>query len=277
MTLEEAYRKSRQSLSPLYGDDEGRAMARRLLEDAFSISPSRLLINGADPFGETDRLEACLDRLLAHEPLQYITGFEWFRGLRIGVGPGVLIPRPETAELLDWVTLMRDDHKKQVLADICTGSGCIALALKKEFPGADIIATDISKTALKMAKENEEKNFSDKSIRFIEHDILLDKWISGMPDIVVCNPPYIAFSEASSMQANVLDYEPHLALFVNDEDTLVFYKKVIAAFLPGTACIFFELNPETAGMLSEYCRNLGLRMEQKADMQGKTRFAKIYA
>jgi release factor glutamine methyltransferase len=251
-------------------------MSKRLLEDVFSVPPNTLMSNPVLPFEAEEKLEACLKRLLNHEPLQYVCGFEWFQGLRIAVGPEVLIPRPETAELVDWVVQDEDTSGKHVMADICTGSGCIALALRKRFPDATIIATDVSKQALALAMENESENFQDTRIKFAEHDILRQAWEFEWPEIVVCNPPYIGLTEAASMERNVLDFEPKLALFVEDEDTLLFYKKVILAFMPMEHTrIYFELNPLTADELVRYCEGLALKMELKKDMQGKNRFARV--
>ncbi len=278
MTIREAYLKSRELLSALYEEDETRSICKRLFEDVFLIPENALITRADQAFTETAKLETCLQRLLKHEPVQHITGFEYFHGLRIEVSPDVLIPRPETEELVDWVLSSCNPDNVHVIADICTGSGCIALALKRNFPTAEVMATDISDKALQLAQKNEQSNFHERTIQFARHDILNVQWSFSIPDIIVCNPPYIAFQEAGLMAENVLEFEPHQALFVQDDDPLVFYKKIIQAFLPQyPSSIYFELNPLTALELKDFCDKLDLKTEFRKDLQGKIRFARICA
>jgi release factor glutamine methyltransferase len=275
LTVREAYIKTRGSLSSVYDEEESDAICRRLFEDLFLISPNALLSHADHPFQEAEKLDACLHRLLAHEPVQHVTGFEMFCGLRIGVSPDVLIPRPETEELMDWIFDDLQGKKPQLMADICTGSGCIALALKNKFPSASIIATDISIKAIEMAKRNELLNFEKNSVRFEKHDIILQDWEFDIPGIIVCNPPYIALPEAELMEENVLAFEPNIALFVED-DPLLFYKRIMELFrVHGRTVIYFELNPLTAAELSDFCEGLGLESLFRKDMHGKMRFARI--
>jgi release factor glutamine methyltransferase len=275
LTIREAYLKSREILLPFYGHDESVSVSKRLFDDVFSITYNTLAARPDMVFHDEEKLNGYLHRLLTSEPLQHITGFEYFHGLRLRVGPDVLIPRPETAELADWVLSEKKDVSR--VADICTGSGCIALALRQGMPEARITATDISVAALEIARQNEQDNFSTASINFMRHNILTTPWQFEMPEVVVSNPPYIALSEASHMHRNVLDFEPHEALFVEGEDTLLFYRKIIDTFLPlYPVSIFFELNPLSAVELELYCREKKLGSEFRKDMQGKIRFAHIY-
>jgi release factor glutamine methyltransferase len=275
LTLQEAYHRSINALLSIYDDEEARSIGRRLFEDVFNIPANKLITDPGQTFKESEKLEVCLQRLSHHEPIQHITGFEMFRGMRIGVNPDVLIPRPETSELVDWL-ISSSAQGEHTIADICTGSGCIAMAMRQAFPDASIIATDISEKALETAKNNEISHFKTACIQFEKHDILSDPWRFARPDIVVCNPPYIMRSEAPIMEANVLEFEPEQALFVDGDDALLFYKKVIDLFMPlGNVKVYFELNPLTAFDLEMFCRQLGLLIMFKEDLYGKQRFACI--
>jgi release factor glutamine methyltransferase len=275
LTIREAYLKSRETLSSIYEDQEGSAICKRMFEDVFMIPANTLLSKGDLPFTKPEKLEICLQRLLAHEPIQHIAGFEMFCGLKIGVSPDVLIPRPETEELVEWMLADLQGREPQLIADICTGSGCIAIALKDKLPTSNFMATDISSKTLEMAKENELSNFEKRSIQFEQHDIIHDDWIFAIPDVIACNPPYIALPETELMEENVLAFEPNIALFV-ENDPLLFYKRIIELFRPhAKTVIYFELNPLTAADLRDFCKGLDIESEFRKDMQGKTRFARI--
>lgn len=219
--------------------------------------------------------EADLNRLLAGEPVQHLVGFQYFMGMKIGVNSDVLIPRPETEELMYWVIENEKLNTHKVIADICTGSGCIALALHQHFPKSRIIATDLSEPALATARNNELSIFKTSDIDFIQHDLLQQEWPEVLPTLIVSNPPYIMESEAEAMDSGVLDFEPNMALFAKGNDPLVFYKKTIQRFLNPSSVIYFELNPLTATELQQHIQDLGYTCELKADMFGKLRFAKV--
>lgn len=248
------YRDTVSQLSALYPTGEATALARMLFEERFGLSQTDLLL-GKDSNLSADDLKEVQDivaRLLKNEPMQYILGYTDFCGLRIGVAPGVLIPRPETQELVEWIVEAKDEMpapqrleaEKTHVLDIGTGSGCIALALASK--GYDVEAWDVSKEALRIAQANAES--LGLSVHFEQKDILQissTRPHSSSPSIIVSNPPYICQHEAADMERNVLDHEPPIALFVPDNDPLLFYR-AIARFAqhnlkPG-GFIYFEIN-----------------------------------
>ena len=275
MTNREAYDFCRQQLRGIYPDSEADAVATRLFDEAYQLDKTKMIISAHQAFEHGKDMDTHIKRLLQSEPLQHVLGYEWFGGLKIRVNSSVLIPRPETEELLEWV-IEKIDCKGKVIVDVCTGSGCMAMYMRSRCLDAKIIATDVSTAALTTAIESEQQNFKDCQIGWLEHDILKSEWLLDWPEVVVCNPPYISREEADLMTENVLAFEPHLALFVEDPDTLLFYKRVIEVFAKGPfPLVFFELNPLTAEALSDYCANHGFKMETGKDMQGKIRFALI--
>lgn len=274
MTIQEAYIQTKDQLSKVYELEEAIAIATRLFELLYNIDKKRILLHPDAKFDELESLQNSTKRLLQMEPVQHVIGYEFFGDVKVFVNPHVLIPRPETEELLYWA-LELDGHRTR-FADICTGSGCCALYLRKRLKHASVTATDISVEALTSARKSELFNFREAKIDFRQHDILKEEWTAEWPEVVVCNPPYIIVSEAEKMENNVLKFEPHIALFVYDNDPLLFYKKVIETFegkeLP---VMYFELNPLTADDLKSYCESKHLNIILKEDMQGKIRFARI--
>ena len=221
-------------------------------------------------------LEKILRRLENGEPVQYILGVADFAGRQFHVAPGVLIPRPETAELCGWV--VSEAKRASQLLDIGTGSGCIAVTLAAELPHAKVSAWDISDDALRIAQENATRQ--GVNVTFEKHDILDANPTFGQTtyDIIVSNPPYIKPSERDGMAKNVLDYEPDIALFAPDENPVIFYQR-IADFawqnLTNGGKLFFELNPLTAETVGDYLHQLGFaKMEFRRDIYGKQRFLK---
>lgn len=197
--------------------DEKEAIAYILLEDAYGITKTDILLNKELDLDQ-ELLEAQLTRLNTQEPIQQIVGFTYFRNRKFKVSKDVLIPRPETEEIIDLVKSF--NLPKPSIIDIGTGSGCIAITLALEIPEATVNALDLSKNALKKAKQNA-RDLKTK-VNFIEADFL--SYDEGNFDIIVSNPPYIKDSERKEMSKNVLDFEPALALFVKDENPLIFYK-----------------------------------------------------
>ncbi len=223
-----------------------------------------------------DSMQECIDRLLEDEPFQYIFGRAYFYDFELTVSPNVLIPRPETEELVHLISTDFKGLSPKIL-DIGTGSGCIPIALAKLLPEAEISALDVSPKALQIAIMNAVEHEVD--IQFIEADILNDVLIKSY-DVIVSNPPYIPHKEKSLMQENVLQYEPHLALFVEDEDPLIFYRKIAELAqisLIDSGKIYFECNEfnakEVALMLED---KLFKEVEIIKDMQGKDRMIKAH-
>ncbi len=275
MTNQSAFNFFKEQLILFYPETEAKAMAEIVFEDVFGLSKSAFSNILDKEFNENEKLNKLLKRLKTYEPLQHIIGFTFFKGLKININPDVLIPRPETEELLDWIL---EDTKEtpKIIADICTGSGCIVLALKKHYKLANCIATDVSEKALETAKKNEKQLFNTSEIKFAKHNCLQEEWHFEWPDIVISNPPYIAASESAKMNKNVLAFEPHLALFAPENDVLIFYKSIIQLFFKQKMpVIYFHFNPLTAKDLSLYCEELGLSILLKEDMYGKLRFAKL--
>ncbi len=256
-------------------EEEANAIVKYLFLEQYNLSKTVLLTHETLPFEQLTDLDATLTRLKNNEPLQYILGTAYFNGLKIMVNPAVLIPRPETEELIALAKPYISDTPC-IIADICTGSGCIALAMRQWFPKHKIIATDLSEAAIATAKSSELNLFDTAAIQFNVHDILTQTWAYEKPQIVLCNPPYISRSEGINMSPNVMLHEPHLALFVDHPDALLFYKSLIQTFLPGAfPSLFFEMNPNYIEALKHYCNLHQLNCEIHLDMQGKERFAII--
>jgi release factor glutamine methyltransferase len=262
-------------LQKIYEAREAEAMARIVFEDVFLISPMKLFSGEEKMFSETEirKLEEITTRLLNHEPVQYVTGKSIFLGNEFRVNKSVLIPRPETEELVQWV-IDSTKNKEQSILDIGTGSGCIAISLKKKFPEAKVFATDISNEALIVACENAKR--LNTEIEFAQSDILqLQNPFNQKFDFVISNPPYISRSEAAVMEENVLQFEPHAALFVEGDDELLFYKKIIAfaqLHLNANGKIFFEVNQIHAYAVKKlFMENNFSEVEIRKDLNGNDR------
>lgn len=218
-------------------------------------------------------------RLKTEEPIQYILGETEFYGLKFNVNPSVLIPRPETEELVDWIIKDNKQNTALKMLDIGTGSGCIPVALKKHLSHAEVFAADISPEALKIAEKNAEIN--QTVIHFIQLNILPLGAADRLPDdldIIVSNPPYVRKSEAELMQKNVLAFEPHLALFVEDDDALLFYRQIAniaGEKLRNKGLLYFEINEAFGKDVCELLKHLGfINIELKKDLSGKDRMVK---
>ncbi len=213
-------------LQPAYGEKEARALARMVVEDVLHLRFTHVIacIIPALDEAQTRLMDSAVERLLRHEPIQYITGHTTFCGLNIRVNKSVLIPRPETEGLVELAASLLPDDCSPTVMDACTGSGCIAITLKHRHPRWQVQACDISAAALDVARSNAQAN--DTDVTFSQTDILTDTLPPASLDLLVSNPPYVRRSEISAMESNVLDYEPHLALFVSDDDPLVFYRSL---------------------------------------------------
>ncbi len=273
-----SYHELWRMLTSVYEDDEAQAVARMVYEVRFRLSLSDICI-GKDTQLSADsqtQLEEIAQRLLNQEPVQYVLGETTFAGRTFKVTPDVLIPRPETAELCEWIDTSISPSGKRVL-DIGTGSGCIAITLALAWPEADVTAWDISAEALAVAQENAEH--LGARITFRQVDILMEAPASwegvGECHLIVSNPPYITAREATAMEYNVLDWEPHRALFVPDNDPLLFYR-AIARYaqqaLEPQGWLYFEINPLYADELHRLLDTMGYHhVETKKDQYGKQR------
>ena len=244
MKINEAYNDLVETLTPVYGEGEGRSIASIVFEDAFQIRN----INREGIFQHNETYSSIKRRLLNQEPVQYILGMADFYGLKFKVNPNVLIPRQETEELVLWVkeTIQQMPANKTTrLLDIGTGSGCIPITLVQQLPFLQAEGWDISKAALEVAQANAKMN--QVNVSFREIDILeidSSQWPQKF-DVVVSNPPYIPHREADLMPPNVLKFEPEVALFVENDDPLIFYRTIAVLgkqLLRDNGWLFFELN-----------------------------------
>ena len=229
-----------------YDEGEARALARMVLGEVFGLTLTDIISDKVNDFSreENERLEKIIVRLENHEPIQYILGYEYFHGHRFHVANGVLIPRPETEELVDMVLNENGTGEAKKCLDIGTGSGCIAISLALAMPASDVEAWDISRDALHIASHNAES--LGAKVQFHHADALnATPPESPCYDIIVSNPPYICRSEAKDMERNVLEHEPDIALFVPDDDPLLFYRSIARygtkALKPGGR-MYFEIN-----------------------------------
>jgi len=212
------------------------------------------------------RIEIILEKLRAHVPIQYVFEHTEWMGLDLRVTPATLIPRPETAELVEWVKEKADHHQALRIVDIGTGSGCIAIALKRACPLWDVTGVDISAEALAIAQQNAERN--QVQVTWKQLDILSETL--DFIDIIVSNPPYICQKEKALMDARVLDHEPHSALFVSDDDPLLFYRRI--AEMKAARNLFFEINEAYGKEVCDMLKELGYQhITLKCDIYGKER------
>ena len=265
-------------LTDLYGEDEARALAWWIAEETTGLSRTQLL-SGCKDTKNIPNLQTIIARLRNFEPIQYIFGHCLWSGLDLSVTPATLIPRPETAELVEKISTFRFPQSESRspksatpfrVLDIGTGSGCIAIALKKRHPEWSVSAMDVSAEALEVAKANARRN--DAEIDFRQADILTETAESiGHFDLVVSNPPYICESEKISMKPNVLDYEPASALFVPDNDPLLFYRRI--ASLHSGKYLFFETNERFADEIRNLLLQSGYSdIQISKDIYNKPRF-----
>ncbi len=254
-----------------YPERERMAIAKNYLADRFHIDSIKLAINS--PIAIDDSLLTHDLRQLANgTPFQHVIGFTIFYGRKFICNKHALIPRPETEELVDLIIKENDIEAPSIL-DIGTGTGCIPICLKAEIPGAECIGMDISNKALELAKKNADKN--DIDVYFKKGDILSEGLQSNQYDIIVSNPPYIPNADRQIMHTNVLDYEPEIALFVEDSDPLIFYRiiaeKALEA-LKSKGKLYFEIHEDYSLEILELLGGLGytdIRIEE--DLQGKDR------
>lgn len=264
-------------LAPKYGEGEARWMLRTMLEHLKGWDRVELAVRSGDEVSDfvAGKVDGIVGRLLDDEPLQYILGETYWHGMTLKVTPDVLIPRPETSELVDMIS-DRNSGSDLAVLDLCTGSGCIAVALASALPFSRVSAMDISEAALKVAREN--SALRRVRVEFTKGDVLSAlPYADGEFDIIVSNPPYIAEEEKKEMDRNVLDHEPHLALFVPDDEPLRFYTPIAREGLrvakPG-AQLWFEINPRFSSEVSAMMAGEGWEdVDILPDSNGRKRFA----
>lgn len=287
-----------QRLTPLYGQQEAKAMTRLLLEDLFSLSFADILCGATEHLSDADtmRLQQSVDRLLDAEPLQYVTGTAFFCGHPFHVAPGVLIPRPETEWIVDTAVNLVTSSAPRIL-DIGTGSGCIATSISLALTDrhCHTEAWDISEDALRIAADNAKRlgaevEFRRRDVLRLEDDFSAEEKLeaeqggaealrdSASWDIIVSNPPYICNREAADMHANVLRHEPHLALFVPDTDPLLFYRAIASYAMRSLrkgGWLLFECNTLYAHDTAQMASDMGFATSVvEDDCFGKPRFVK---
>lgn len=271
------YRELWRTLEPLYGNGEARAVTDYVLDVCFGLSKADILCGAVDEMTaeKTAELNKIFGRLTEGEPVQYVLGRAEFCGRWFSVRPGVLIPRPETEELCAWITADSKASASPKVLDIGTGSGCIAITLQLDMPESKVTTWDISADALDVARENAQQ--LGANVNFVKLDALNAK-PEGEWDVIVSNPPYICEKEKKDMAVNVLEHEPHTALFVPDADPLLFYRaitRLAVQTLSKGGRLYFEINPIYADDTCRMMRAEGMTaVELRSDMYGKQRMAK---
>lgn len=297
--LQQTKRHFTDLLAEKFSKREAEQLMRILLEDLFNIDLKRQLMEPDLHIDELQhyQLSEAVKRLLSGEPVQYVTGMTRFCDLLIKVSPAVLIPRPETEELVQKIctfslpchSSMDMCERKESMGDVTnpiriwdigTGSGCIAIALAKHFMNAEVIAFDVSEAALQIAKENAENN--GVKVTFVQDNVLYPKsdYFNQPVDLVVSNPPYVCNSERAAMEVNVLDWEPEKALFVPDDDPLLFYRQILCLAkkqLSSDGQVWFEINERMGEEMLLLSQEMGFA-EAKilVDFAGKPRFCHAY-
>lgn len=277
-SLSSIYQKFISALEPMYGENETGQIAFMVLEDALNISRVDLTLNRERIISseEESNLNSYLAELLIGTPVQYVLHTAWFDGLKLYVDMNVLIPRRETEELIHLIRAENEKKAIHSVLDICTGSGCIPIALKKYFPNAVFSGIDISVEALKVADKNADELNSD--VNFFMHDILSPEFpFAEKFDLIISNPPYVKESGKKSMKSHVLNFEPHLALFVEDADPLIFYRRILEIanqHLNVKGSVYFEINETEGKHLLALANQLGFDAVLIKDMSGNDRFLK---
>jgi release factor glutamine methyltransferase len=286
MTLQESYKHFVDQLHTIYDEREAENIADWIFESE-GIKRLDRITNGNKQINPSTnkQINKKLQQLLQHKPVQYVLGEAWFYKMKFFVNEHVLIPRPETEELVEWIVpefrIQNPEFRIEKLSilDIGTGSGCIAVAIKKELPNAEVYAIDVSEDALAVAS----KNATDQNveIKFIKIDFLNESSWPSLPSfsIIVSNPPYISANEKIKLDKNVVDHEPHLALFVEDNDPFIFYKK-IAAFadehLNSSGKIFVEVHEDFAKEVQAIFTAKNFDTEKRKDIYRRERMIKAF-
>lgn len=278
MTLREAHQETFLLLKKLYDSRESANICDWVMEHITGQTRIDRLVNKEISLTEVQakQLQKIQSEINLHKPIQYILGEAWFGGYRFLVSNDTLIPRPETEELVDWICTdyLEAEEKPKHFLDIGTGSGCIPVLLKKKIPAASVSGLDISEKALAIAQNNADQQ--DTAIHWILMDFLNETSWHLLPtyDLIVCNPPYIKRSEEKNMSSHVLDFEPGLALFVPDDDALLFYRKLAdfaATHLTDKGYLYVEINESLGRETRQLFTERKFQAVMKQDMQGKDR------
>jgi release factor glutamine methyltransferase len=280
-TLQATKAYFQERLENLFSEHELRLMFHVLCEERLHLSKSEILLGTDIRLSESDLLyfRAAVKRLQQNEPFQYIVGKTEFFGLEIYCDNRALIPRPETEELVEWILDTTEDKQAKIM-DLCSGTGCIAFALKSNLPGSEVYALEFSEDALTLANQN--ATALGLQVSFVQGDALseqesfvFDEKHKESFDVWVSNPPYIPFKQKEEMKENVLAFEPHLALFVENDDALLFYRSIAEKalfYLKNGGFLFFELNEYYAEETAKLMHVMGYaEVEIKEDLQGKKR------
>lgn len=269
----------REKLSFLYPPSEVEGLTRLILEHVTGFNRLQMHLNQTEPLPESKimQITEILNRLLTNEPIQYILGETEFYGLKFTVTPDVLIPRAETEELVDWIISEETTYCKSLL-DIGTGSGCIPIAIDKNSDIGKVDGWDISEQALQIARSNAIRN--DSKVVFSHQDIFAPTGMTDLSqwDVIVSNPPYVLMEESGLMERNVVDFEPHVALFVPDHDPLIFYRAIArfaAVHLLLHGSLYFEINEAMGEQTTKLLEESGFQdIQIRRDLQGKSRMIK---
>jgi release factor glutamine methyltransferase len=283
MTIQEARLNLQTQLAAVYENREAANITDWVMESLTGLSKSARLVKANDPLTteQENKLSNYSSDLLRHRPVQYVLGESWFHGLRFRVNENVLIPRPETEELVDWIITENKDIPSLRILDIGTGSGCIPISLKKGLPQATVFSCDISEGALEVAKQNAAN--LEAAVHFIQQDILDASLWNKLPevDIIVSNPPYIPENNKTAMHKNVLEHEPHLALFVSNDDPLSFYRAIAELSgkkLSTNGAVYAETHEDLGSSTLTLFREKGFdSVTLRRDLQEKDRMIKATA
>ena len=277
MTIAELQKEYWEKLNPVYGEREAKAVTRWVLEKVLALNPTKLSLERFRllTVEQQKELHKILERLAASEPVQYVLGEADFMGMKFSVNANVLIPRPETEELVYWIMEdigQRSSNTSLRILDIGTGSGCIPIALARQFPLAQIEGMDISRGALDTAEAN--NRLHQTAVQFRELDILTGSLPAATYDIIISNPPYITESEKSSLAPNVVGFEPHQALFAPGNG-LVFYETIAHQALPSLTPggkLYVEINATKGGAVAELLVRAGFnQVTLRKDISGNDR------
>ncbi len=275
MSLHEIKQSLKLQLAEKLDAVELNSLLSLLMEHVTGWNQVQQVLHKNDPLTESqlDQLKNAAKELAADKPIQYILGKAWFMGKEYFVNENVLIPRPETEELVDWISEYAHIINKPLqLLDIGTGSGCIAISLKLELPNCSITGLDVSSPALEVAKKN--ATHLNAAIEWVEQDILMSASLPASYDIIVSNPPYIPFNEKANMQVQVKNFEPAIALFVTNEDPLIFYRIIARLgkqYLNPNGQLFFEMHYDQGKAIVALFDEMGYHAELRQDMFGKDR------
>lgn len=278
MTIKNLKNEFHCRLSAIYPPSEIDTFFYWIVEDVLQLQRIQVSLNPKKTVDESHlkTINSYLNRLTNEEPIQYILGYTEFYGLKINVNPSVLIPRPETEELVNWVIEDFKNEESKHIIDIGTGSGCIPISLKKNLKQHKITGLDVSQEALQLAEENAKENKVE--VNFMEENILTSTALASDVNVIVSNPPYVRSLEKNQISKNVLDYEPHLALFIENDNPFLFYEKIVvlAKSQPHPVVIYFEISQYLKEDFEKLMQYLGVKSVQiRKDFKGNYRMAKL--